>query len=153
MRIGKKTGLIVASYLIIGGLIGLTQLGISKLIEPPACNGIPVYTLLENFSRSIDVEELPEQRQEKLESLASYFSRFGRSLTSWLPDHLKEITGGEMTLRNYSLGGFRCFNYPLTSSSESLPPTESGSEPLEEPEITKHDVWGEPSVLEDPKQK
>jgi hypothetical protein len=150
MRIGKKIGLIVASYLVVGGLIGLIQLGISRLIAPPACNGIAVYTLLENFSRRIGVEELLENRKEKSESLASYIFRFGRSLTLWLPDHLKEIAGGEMTLRNYSMGGFRCFNYPFKSSSESLPPMDK---PIEEPEITKHDIWGEPSVSENSKQK
>ena len=38
----------------------------------------------------------------------------------------KEITSGDLTLRNYSMGGSGCFNYPFTSSAESLPPGEVG---------------------------
>jgi hypothetical protein len=144
MRMGKKIGLIVASYLVIGGLVELTQLGVSKLMAPPSCNGLAVYTLLGNFSRGIDVEQ--PNGKEKPESLTSYIFRFGRSLTLWLPDHLQQIISGDMTVRNYSMGGFRCVNYPFTSSSESLPP-------IEEPEITKHDVWGESNVSDDAKQK
>jgi hypothetical protein len=42
----------------------------------------------------------------------------------------KEITSGDLTLRNYSMGGSGCFNYPFTSSSESLPPGEVGDKPV-----------------------
>jgi len=116
--------------------IGLTQLGISKLIEPPACNGIPVYTLLVNFRRGIEVEDVRENRQATPESLVAYGLTFGHALTLWLPDHLTEITSGDMTLRNYSIGGSRCFNYPFTSSSQGSRLQDTRIEPLED-----HDIW------------
>jgi hypothetical protein len=134
-------------------LIGLTQLGLSKHIEAPPCNGIPVYALLENFRRGINGEDPPEHRTEKAESLPRYLARVGGGLVLWLPDHLKEIKSGDMTLRNYSIGGFRCFNYPFTSSSESLPPVGVGDTPTEESEITKHDIWGEQGGSQEPKRK
>jgi hypothetical protein len=132
MTTGKKIAVIVVSYLAIGGVIGLTQLGMSKVMAPPPCNGLPVYTLLENFRRSIDIDELLQNRKQRPESLPSYYFRFGRSLTLWLPDHLQEITDRDMSLRNYAMGGFRCVNYPFTSSSQSLPSQESGNKRFED---------------------
>ncbi len=141
MRMGKRIGWMVVGYLAIGGSISLTQLGISKLLAPPSCNGIPVHTLLDNFRRNIDVDELRTNHKQQLESLASYSLRFSRTLALWLPDHLKEISAGNMTPLNYSVGGLRCVNYPFTSSSESSASKESENSAKEEPEITKHDVW------------
>jgi len=141
MTLAKKIGLIVVGYLTIGGLVGLTQLGMSNLLAPPSCNGIPVHTLLNNFRRNIAVDELPNNRTQRPESLVSYSLRFSRSLALWLPDHLKEISAGNMTLLNYSIGGLRCMSYPVTSSPESAVSKESENSATEEPEITKHDVW------------
>jgi hypothetical protein len=138
---GKRIGWMVVGYLAIGGSISLTQLGISQLLAPPSCNGIPVHTLPDNFRRNIDIDELRMKRKQQLESLASYSLRFSRSLALWLPDHSKEISAGKMTLLNYSIGGPRCVNYPFTPLSESSASKKSESSAKAEPEITKHDVW------------
>ena len=54
MRIGKSIGVIVLGYFVIGGLIALTQLGITKLFEPP-CHGIVLHTLWAHFPRRIEI--------------------------------------------------------------------------------------------------
>ena len=141
MKISRRLALIGMAYVVMGGSIVATQFGLSNLIEPPSCNGTPVYTLLEQFTRGVDVAELHENSKEKPEPVVTYIFRLGRSLALWLPDHLKEISAGNMTLLNYSIGGLRCVNYPFTPSSESSASKESESSAKEEPEITKHDVW------------
>jgi hypothetical protein len=141
MKISRMFALIGIAYVVVGGSIVATQFGLSNLIEPPPCNGMPVYTLLGQFTRGVDVAELPENRKQKTEPVVTYIFRLGRSLALWLPDHLKEISAGDMTPLNYSIGGLRCVKYPFAPSAVNSASKESENNVTEEPEITKHDVW------------
>lgn len=148
MKISKRIGLIVVGYFVTGALLSLTQLGLSKLFESPSCNGIPAYVLLASYSRdAIDLENLQKTGTEKPESLQRYLLRFGRSLARWLPILFQEVVVGKMTARNYLIGGFRCYNYPFTPSSEGLPPKVLQNE-FKEP-IEAHDVWKTEDVPKD----
>jgi hypothetical protein len=102
MEIGKKVGSVVIGYLVIGGLIALTQLGLTKLFEPP-CSGTIVHTLWTDFPKRLDDSEVLAGKRE--DPLA-----FGlvRGLVQWLPDLYQEVIAGDMTVRDYLLGGYKC---------------------------------------------
>ena len=43
-----------------------------------------------------------------------YVFRRGRGLARWLPDLYQQVIAGDMTVRNYLLGGFVCYiGFPL----------------------------------------
>lgn len=86
----RKIGFIAIAYFAIGGLVILTQFGLSKVLEPPPCDGIPLYAISASFVRSPDFEEPQETGTEKPESLARYSFRFGRGLARWLPDLVRQ---------------------------------------------------------------
>lgn len=147
MKIGKRIGFIIIGYFAIGGLIALTQLGLSKLFEPP-CNGIPLHTLWTDFrGRDMldDLERLQATAEGKQgdESLVFYVFRFGRGLARWLPDLYREVIVGDMTVQNYLLGGFQCYTgFPLPHGFAPEAAPESGNKP-EDSDISKHDIWQE----------
>jgi hypothetical protein len=133
MQMGKTIGVIVLGYFVIGGLLTLTQLGLTKLFEPP-CNGIVLHTLWAHFPRRLEDHEILQGKREdpRLFGLV-------RGLARWLPDLYQQVITGDMTVRNYLLGGFVCYTgFPLPYGSSQEP----GNKP-EEPEITRHDVWTE----------
>jgi hypothetical protein len=104
MKTGDNIGFAVTGYLTIGVVIGLTQLGLSKLFEPP-CSGIAKHTLWER-----DYSE------------ATHFLwRAGSSVVQWLPDLYSQVFKGDMTVRDYLLGGYHCEpNVVLRPSSPTL---------------------------------
>jgi hypothetical protein len=137
MRIGKTIGVIVVGYFVIGGLLALTQLGMTKLFEPP-CNGIVLHTLWADSPGRLDAYEALQGKRE-----GPLVFGLARSLVRWLPDLYQHVIAGDMTVRNYLLGGFVCytgFPFPYGFSSDS--PKESGNKP-DDAEITTHDVWTE----------
>jgi hypothetical protein len=146
MGIGKKIGMIVLGYLVIGGLIALTQLGLTKVFEPP-CNGIPLHTLWADF-RGRDMLDEPEaldaRRTGKYdEPFMFYAFRLVRGLARWLPDLYQHVIAGDMTVRNYLLGGFVCYTgFPLPYGFSSESTKESGKAP-DDSGVTTHDVWTE----------
>jgi hypothetical protein len=103
MKIGKAIGFVVIGYFAIGALIGLTQLGLTKLYEPP-CNGTAVHTLWADFPKRLEDYEVLQGKVEE-----SVIFGFTRGLVRWLPDLYTEVVAGDMTVRNYLLGGFRCY--------------------------------------------
>jgi hypothetical protein len=137
MRIGKKIGVLVIGYFVIGGVIALTQLGMTKVFEPP-CNGIALHTLWADFPRRLEGHEVLQGKREK-----SLIFGLGRGLAQWLPDLYQHLIAGDMTVRNYLLGGFVCYTgVPLLYGFSSESTRESGNKP-DDAEITKHDVWTE----------
>lgn len=91
MKTGDNIGSAVTGYLAIGVVIGLTQLGLSKLFEPP-CSGIVTHTLW-----------------ERGDSKDTHFLwRAGSSVVQWLPDLYSQVLKGDMTARDYLLGGYHC---------------------------------------------
>jgi len=91
MKTGDNIGFAVAGYLAVGAIIGLTQLGLNKLFEPP-CSGIVKHALWERGH--------PED--------AHFLWRAGSSVVQWLPDLYSRVLKGDMTVRDYLLGGYRC---------------------------------------------
>jgi hypothetical protein len=73
MKISRMFALIAIAYVVVGGSIVATQFSLSNLIEPPSCNGMPVYTLLGQFTRGVDVAELIENRKQKPEPVVTSF--------------------------------------------------------------------------------
>jgi hypothetical protein len=135
--IGKIIGVIVIGYFVIGGLLAFTQLGMTKLFEPP-CHGIVLHTLWADFPRRLDAYEALQGKSE-----GPLVFGLVRGLARWLPDLYQHVIAGDMTVRNYLLGGFVCYTgFPLPYGFSSEPPKESGNKP-DDAEITKHDVWTE----------
>lgn len=91
MKTGDNIGFAVTGYLAIGVVIGLTQLGLNKLFEPP-CSGIAKHTLWER-GHSEDTH---------------FLWRAGSSVVQWLPDLYSRVLKGDMTAWDYLLGGYRC---------------------------------------------
>lgn len=91
MKTGDNIGFAVAGYLAVGAIIGLTQLGLNKLFEPP-CSGIVKHALWERGH--------PEDTH--------FLWRAGSSVVQWLPDLYSRVLKGDMTVRDYLLGGYRC---------------------------------------------
>lgn len=91
MKTGDNIGFAVTGYLAIGVVIGLVQLGLNKLFEPP-CSGIVKHTLWER-DHSED---------------AHLLWRAGSSVLQWLPDLYSRVLNGDMTARDYLLGGYHC---------------------------------------------
>jgi len=112
---------IVIGYFVIGGLIALTQLGLTKVFEPP-CNGTPIHTLWAGFRQdgSVDLSDrLVATREGKPadEPLLVYAVRVGLRLAQWLPDLYREVIVGDMTVRDYLLGGYQCIARPKNVGS------------------------------------
>jgi|RhiMethySRZTD1v2_1073278.scaffolds.fasta_scaffold352893_1 hypothetical protein len=116
MKIGNVFASIVIGYLVIGGLIGLTQLAMTKLFEPP-CNGTIVHTLWADFPQRLDDSEILAGKRE--ESLI-----FGlvRGLAQWLPNLSRKVITGDMTVRDYLLGGYKCVATSPISWPKSITP-------------------------------
>ena len=143
MGIGQKIGVIVVGYCVIGGLLALTQLGLTKVFEPP-CHGISWHTLWADFRGRdmLDVHEALDARHtgKRDEPFIFYVSR----LVRWLPDLYQHVIAGDMTVQNYLLGGFVCCTgFPLPYGFSSEPLAKEAGNTLEEPAITTHDVWTE----------
>jgi len=105
----------VIGYFSIGIVIGLMQLSLNKVFEPP-CNGLVKHTLWERgaeqetyFSKEID-----------------FLLRVGSNVAQWLPDLYFQLIKGDMAMRDYLLGGYRCEpmvaarSLPSSLFSESL---------------------------------
>jgi len=92
---GKKIRGLVIGYFAIGALIAVTQLGLVNLFEPD-CAGKVVHTLWVDFPKGLDHRE------------ASLIFGLARGLARWLPDLYQEVIAGDMTVRNYLLGGYKC---------------------------------------------
>ena len=140
---GKTIGVIVVGYCLIGGLIHLTQLGLSSLFTPP-CNGIIVQTLWADVPRRRDDNARLQDRLEGKpdSSLIVDIFRLGRVLVRWLPDLYQEVLAGDMTVRNYLLGGFQCYTgFPLPYDVPPGATKASGKTSGAETDITTHDVW------------
>lgn len=116
MKIGNALVSIVIGYFVIGGLIALTQLGLTKLFEPP-CNGTIVHTLWADFPQRVD--DFDALQGKKDESLI-----FGlvRGVAQWLPDLYQEVIVGDMTVRDYLLGGYKCVAASPISWPKSITP-------------------------------
>ena len=82
MKTGDNIGFAVAGYLAVGAIIGLTQLGLNKLFEPP-CSGIVKHALWERGH--------PEDTH--------FLWRAGSSVVQWLPDLYSRVLKGDMTVR------------------------------------------------------
>lgn len=91
MKAGDNIGFAVTGYLAIGVVIGLVQLGLNKLFEPP-CSGIAKHALWER-GHSEDTH---------------FLWRAGSSVVQWLPDLYSRVLKGDMTAWDYLLGGYRC---------------------------------------------
>ena len=103
MKTGDNIGFAVTGYLAIGVVIGLTQLGLNKLFEPP-CGGIVKHTLWER-GYSEDTH---------------FLWRAGSSVVQWLPDLYSRVLKGDMTARDYLLGGYHC--EPFVAPKPIFPP-------------------------------
>jgi hypothetical protein len=102
MKTGNTLVAVVIGYFVIGGLIALTQLGLTKLFEPP-CHGTVVHTLWEDFPKqSSDYDALQGKKDDSL------IFGLARGLVQWLPDFYQEVIAGDMTVRDYLLGGYTC---------------------------------------------
>jgi hypothetical protein len=88
---GNNIGFAITGYLAIGVVIGLTQLGLNKLFEPP-CSGVAKHVLWER-GYSEDTH---------------FLVRAGSSVLQWLPDLYSRVLKGDMTARDYLLGGYHC---------------------------------------------
>ncbi|MEZ5581375.1 MAG: hypothetical protein R3F37_00015 [Candidatus Competibacteraceae bacterium] len=75
---------IVVGYLAIGLAIGLSQAGLAKLFEPP-CKGQVEHILWQPYEKNIVL-----------------------GAASWIPDLYTHLITGEMSLRDYLLGGYLC---------------------------------------------
>jgi hypothetical protein len=153
MGVGQKIGAMVIGYCVLGGLLALTQLGLSKLFEPP-CHGIPLHTLWADFRARdmLDVHDALEARHtgKHDEPFIAYVFRLVRGLARWLPDLYQHVITGDMTVQNYLLGGFACYTgFPLPSGFSAESPQESGNTP-DEPAIITHDVWTEEKGVRKP---
>ncbi len=91
MKESNNIGFAITGYLAIGVVIGLTQLGLNKLFEPP-CSGVVKHTLWER-GYSEDTH---------------FLWRAGSSVAQWLPDLYSRVLKGDMTARDYLLGGYHC---------------------------------------------
>ena len=120
MGIGEKIRSIVIGYFVIGTLIGLTQLGLTKLFEPPCNDGRVEHILWRDYGwRIIDITEdlrrpLPGEQAKHAEPPMQFYFRIGRGLARWLPDLYREVITGEMKVRDYLLGGYQCVETPRT---------------------------------------
>ncbi len=104
MKTGDKINFAVTSYLTIGVVIGLTQFSLNKLFEPP-CSGIVKHTL---WKRG-DSED------------THFLWQVGSNVVQWLPDLYSTLVKGDMTVRDYLLGGYHCEpNVVLRPSSPTL---------------------------------
>jgi hypothetical protein len=76
-------------------LLALTQLGLSKVFEPP-CNGIILHTLWTDFRRRdmLDVHEALDARHtgKRDEPFIFYVSRLARDLARWLPISISRLS-------------------------------------------------------------
>ena len=146
MGIGQKIGVIVVGYCVIGGLLAFTQLGMTKVFEPP-CHGIALHTLWADFRGRdmLDVPEVLDARHtgKRDEPFLFHVSRLARGLARWLPDLYQHVIAGDMTVQSYLLGGFVCYTgFPLPYGLSAESPKASRNRP-DEPAITTHDVWTE----------
>ena len=104
MKTGDKINFAVTSYLTIGVVIGLTQLSLNQLFEPP-CSGIVKHTLWKR-GNSEDTH---------------FLWLVGSNVVQWLPDLYSTLVKGDMTVRDYLLGGYHCEpNVVLRPSSPTL---------------------------------
>lgn len=104
MKTGDKINFAVTSYLTIGVVIGLTQLSLNQLFEPP-CSGIVKHTLWKR-GNSEDTH---------------FLWQVGSNVVQWLPDLYSTLVKGDMTVRDYLLGGYHCEpNVVLRPSSPTL---------------------------------
>jgi hypothetical protein len=94
MKVGKVIRGVLVAYLAVGVAVVLGQ-AIATSVMEPECPGLARHTLLEG-------------------------SRV-RQIVTWLPDFYRETIRGEMTLKNYLLGGLQCEGQRLTLAEvESL---------------------------------
>ena len=104
MKTGDKINFAVTSYLTIGVVIGLTQFSLNQLFEPP-CSGIVKHTLWKR-GNSEDTH---------------FLWQVGSNVVQWLPDLYSTLVKGDMTVRDYLLGGYHCEpNVVLRPSSPTL---------------------------------
>lgn len=104
MKTGDKINFAVTSYLTIGVVIGLTQFSLNQLFEPP-CSGIVKHTLWKRGD-SGDTH---------------FLWQVGSNVVQWLPDLYSTLVKGDMTVRDYLLGGYHCEpNVVLRPSSPTL---------------------------------
>lgn len=106
---GKALGTLLVSYLVIGGLIFIAQLGLPKLFEPH-CSRRVEHTLTDRyFPPRSDFEVLDKTRTGKKDITdTSSILRVGSHVVQWLPDLYREVLAGEMPVRDYLLGGYKC---------------------------------------------
>lgn len=99
---GNMLRSLVVGYFLIGAAIGITQLSLSKVFEPP-CNGTIVHTLWTGFPKRLDDSEVLAGKSEEPLTFG-----LARGLVRWLPGLYSELIVGDMSLRDYLLGGYQC---------------------------------------------
>ena len=87
MKSGVSLVGIIVGYLAIGIVIGLGQLGLSKLFEPP-CNGQIEHRLWQAYDKHLIL-----------------------GAARWMPDLYDHLIAGDMTIKDYLLGGYRCITH------------------------------------------
>jgi hypothetical protein len=100
MGMSNRFGSVVFGYFLIGAAIGVTQLSFSTVFEPP-CAGVVDHTLWKHYEVTSN-SDYP--------SGSGFLMRLGLGAARWLPDLYDELIVGDMTFRDYLLGGYRCTN-------------------------------------------
>jgi len=119
MHMGTFIRSSVVGYLAIGAILGLIQLGLTKTFEPP-CGGRVEHTLWEHYPKwKHDLGDKGEQHAP------NFLIKLGLAVARWLPDLYHEVISGEMHVRDYLLGGYRCMMFHSPSAVqpqlESMP--------------------------------
>ena len=110
MNIGDAAKAFIVGYLAIGVVVLIAQWGLSKWFEPP-CLGSVQYTIRERYFPRFDTTDQLSKTMRGERDLPWYF---GASLgvLRWLPDLYHEVIAGDMKVRDYLLGGYRCAPVP-----------------------------------------
>lgn len=92
---------IIIGYIVIGILIPVVQNKLSDIFEQK-CNGIAEYTLLEYYRSCSQLEIL----EKKCNDDGILYPATG--VVMWLPNLWKNLIAGDMTVKDYLVGGYKC---------------------------------------------
>ncbi len=102
---------LLALYVVIGILIPALQLGLSSLFQP-SCPGIPRHTLWEYYATCNEQASLAGQCSNK-----GWAIRATTGVVMWLPDVLRKVVFGDMSFKNYLIGGYECTSANFSKGS------------------------------------
>ena len=111
-------------YLVIGALIAVTQLWLSKVFKPQ-CAGVAEHILWQHFDwpnpDTYEVLRGTRTGQHPERPTIIHVLGIGLGLARWLPDLYQEVITGDMDMRSYLLGGHRCNSRDLRAQEWVLP--------------------------------